>query len=364
MQECPCFPKAGANLRPFQIMYKAPKKFFRRFFLIFAAAHKKGPLFEPEQKHSMSLLTVGTVAFDSIETPRGCAERIVGGAATYISLAASYFARPIRLVSVIGDDFPEKTLEFMQQRGVELEGLQRREGEKSFFWAGRYHDNMNARDTLDTQLNVLADFQPHLPKGWENPDYVMLGNLTPQVQMQVIQQIENRPKLVAMDTMNFWMDTAWDDLMQVLRKIDILIINDEEARQMSEEYSLVRAAERIREMGPRYLIIKKGEHGALLFYEDQIFFAPALPLYEVFDPTGAGDTFAGGFMGYMAQTDEISFDNMKRAIIYGSAMASFCVEKFGIERLTELDADTIEKRVEAFASLVNFSTNGKGALKD
>jgi len=312
----------------------------------------------------MSLLTVGTVAFDSIETPRGCAERIVGGAATYISLAASHFTTPIQLVSVIGDDFPSETLRFMKKRGIDLKGLQIREGEKSFFWAGRYHDNMNARDTLDTQLNVLADFQPHLPEGYKNPDYLMLGNLTPQVQMQVIEQIEKRPKLVAMDTMNFWMDTAWDDLMQVLKKIDILIINDEEARQMSEEYSLVRAAERIRQMGPRFLIIKKGEHGALLFYEEQIFFAPALPLYEVFDPTGAGDTFAGGFMGYMAQTDDLSFENMKRAIIYGSAMASFCVEKFGIQRLTELHADTIEQRVEAFAALVNFSTHGNGARRE
>jgi len=302
----------------------------------------------------MSLLTVGTVAFDSIETPLGKAERIVGGAATFISLAASYFVQPIQLVSVIGDDFPGATLDFMKEQGINLDGLQVREGERSFFWAGRYHDNMNARDTLDTQLNVLADFDPVLPEAYKKPRYVMLGNLTPAVQMRVLEQLEERPRLVAMDTMNFWMDVALDNLKEVARKIDVLIINDEEARQLSGEYSLVKAAEAILEMGPKYLVIKKGEHGALLFYDKAIFFAPALPLAEVFDPTGAGDTFAGGFMGYLSQTDDLSFENMKRAVIFGSAMASFCVEKFGIERLKYLSDEEIRDRVKKFVELVNF----------
>lgn len=302
----------------------------------------------------MSLLTVGTVAFDSIETPLGKAERIVGGAATFISLAASYFVQPIQLVSVIGDDFPGATLDFMKEQGINLDGLQVRKGERSFFWAGRYHDNMNARDTLDTQLNVLADFDPVLPEAYKKPRYVMLGNLTPAVQMRVLEQLEERPRLVAMDTMNFWMDVALDNLKEVARKIDVLIINDEEARQLSGEYSLVKAAEAILEMGPRYLVIKKGEHGALLFYDKAIFFAPALPLAEVFDPTGAGDTFAGGFMGYLSQTDDLSFENMKRAVIFGSAMASFCVEKFGIERLKYLSDEEIRDRVKKFVELVNF----------
>lgn len=302
----------------------------------------------------MSLLTVGTVAFDNVETPFGKAERIVGGAATFISLAASYFTKDIQLVSVIGDDFPAADLEDLKTRGVDLAGLQVKKGEKSFFWSGKYHYNMNDRDTLDTQLNVLADFDPVLPAHFQNPDFIMLGNLTPDVQMRVIEQVPQRPKLVAMDTMNFWMDIAMGRLREVVAKVDVLIINDEEARQLSGEYSLVRAAHKIFEMGPRFLIIKKGEHGALLFHEDEVFFAPALPLLDVFDPTGAGDTFAGGFMGYIAKTRDISFSNMKRAVIYGSAMASFCVEKFGTERLKELSNEEIIQRVRRFVRLVEF----------
>ncbi|MFK7934250.1 MAG: PfkB family carbohydrate kinase [Saprospiraceae bacterium] len=305
----------------------------------------------------MSLLTVGTVAFDDIETPLGKADRIVGGACTYISLAASYFTNDIELVSVIGDDFPQADLDDLKSRGVDLEGLQIKKGEKSFFWAGRYHDNMNKRDTLDTQLNVLEHFDPILPKKYQDAEYVMLGNLTPAVQMRVVEQMTARPKLIALDTMNFWMDIALDSLKEVLKKIDVLIINDEEARQLSGDYSLVNAANTILTMGPKVLIIKKGEHGALLFHSDQIFFAPALPLAEVFDPTGAGDTFAGGFMGYLAATDDTSFENMKRAIIYGSAMASFCVEKFGTERLKELTQEDVKDRVGRFVELVRFDAN-------
>lgn len=302
----------------------------------------------------MSLLTVGTVAFDDIETPFGRAEKVVGGACTYISLAASYFIKPVRVVSVVGDDFPHETLEYLRHRGVDLAGLQIKEGEKSFFWAGRYHKSLNTRDTLDTQLNVLATFDPVLPEAYRQSDYLMLGNLTPMVQMQVLEQLTHRPKLVALDTMNFWMDIAMDDLRKVLEKVDVLTINDEEARQLSGEYSLVHAARAIHKMGPKYLIIKKGEHGALLFHRGQIFFAPALPLAEVIDPTGAGDTFAGGFIGYIAKTGDISFENMKRAVVFGSAMASFCVEKFGIERLKGLTPAMIENRVEEFAELVKF----------
>jgi sugar/nucleoside kinase (ribokinase family) len=302
----------------------------------------------------MSLLTVGTVAFDDIETPSGRAEKVVGGACTYISLAASYFVNPVRVVSVVGDDFPHETLEYLRHRGVDLEGLQIKKGEKSFFWAGRYHKNLNSRDTLETQLNVLATFDPILPDAYKESDYLMLGNLTPMVQMQVLDQLTHRPKLVALDTMNFWMDIAMDDLRKVLEKVDVLTINDEEARQLSGEHSLVHAARAIHKMGPKYLIIKKGEHGALLFHRGQIFFAPALPLAEVIDPTGAGDTFAGGFMGYIAKTGDISFENMKRAVVFGSAMASFCVEKFGIERLKGLTPAMIENRVEEFAELVKF----------
>ena len=307
----------------------------------------------------MSLLTVGTVAFDDVQTPFGRAEKIVGGAATYIALSASYYTDDIKIVSVIGDDFPKEVLSMMENRGINLEGLQLKEGEKSFFWAGKYHNNMNERDTLDTQLNVLADFDPVLPKSYQNADYVMLGNLTPSIQKQVIKQMAKRPKLVGMDTMNFWMDTAMESLVDVLKLIDVLIINDEEARQLSGEYSLVKAAALIHKMGPKTIVVKKGEHGALLFQKDQVFFAPALPLAEVFDPTGAGDTFAGGFMGYMASTDDLSFENMKRAVIYGSAMASFCVEKFGIERLTELTEDEITERIVRFVQLVNFDAKVK-----
>jgi sugar/nucleoside kinase (ribokinase family) len=302
----------------------------------------------------MSLVTVGTVAFDDIETPHGHAEKVVGGACTYISLAASYFVKPVQVVSVVGDDFPEETLDMLRGRGVNLDGLQIKAGEKSFFWAGRYHNNMNSRDTLDTQLNVLADFNPILPESYKNAEYLMLGNLTPQVQMQVLEQLTHRPKLVVLDTMNFWMDVALEDLLKVLKRIDVLTINDEEARQLSGEHSLLKAAAKIHQMGPKFLIIKKGEHGALLFHNDRIFFAPALPLAEVVDPTGAGDTFAGGFIGWIAKTGDTSFENMKRAIIYGSAMASFCVEKFSIERLKELSQAEIDARVEQFAELVKF----------
>jgi sugar/nucleoside kinase (ribokinase family) len=302
----------------------------------------------------MSLLTVGTVAFDDIETPFGRAEKVVGGACTYISLAASYFVKPVRLVSVVGDDFPGETLDYLRKKGVDLQGLQVKNGEKSFFWAGRYHSNLNSRDTLDTQLNVLADFDPVVPKSYHDSEFLMLGNLTPQVQMRVLEQLPRRPKLVALDTMNFWMDIALGDLLRVLKKVDVLTINDEEARQLSGEHSLLNAAKTIHRMGPKYLIVKKGEHGALLFYRGQIFYAPALPLAEVVDPTGAGDTFAGGFMGWVAKTGDTSFENMKRAVVYGSAMASFCVEKFGIERLKGLTTGMISKRVQQFADLVHF----------
>lgn len=302
----------------------------------------------------MSLLAVGTVAFDDIETPLERAEKVVGGAATYIMLAASYFTKDLQLVSVVGDDFPTETLDFMRMRGIDLSGLQIREGEKSFFWAGRYHKNMNDRDTLDTQLNVLATFDPILPETYKNAEFLMLGNLTPTVQMRVLEQMHQRPRLIALDTMNFWMNTALDSLLEVLKKIDVLTINDEEARQLSGEHSLVKAAKKIHAMGPKYLVIKKGEHGALLFEGENIFFAPALPLAEVIDPTGAGDTFAGGFIGYLASTGDLSFENMKRAVIYGSAMASFCVEKFSIERLKDLTQEEISERVQQFARLVNF----------
>ena len=301
----------------------------------------------------MSLLAVGTVAFDDIETPTGRAEKVVGGACTYISLAASYFVKPIRIVSVIGDDFPKEMLDYMEHRGVELDGLQIKAGEKSFFWAGRYHSNFNSRDTLDTQLNVLADFNPVVPEHWRDTDYLMLGNLTPQVQMSVLEQLTKRPKLVALDTMNFWMDIAMDDLKKVISKVDVLTINDEEARQLSGEHSLLTAAKVIYKMGPKYVIIKKGEHGALLFHRgEDMFYTPALPLAEVIDPTGAGDTFAGGFMGWIAKTDDTSFENMKRAIVYGSAMASFCVEAFSVERLKGLTPAMISNRMKQFADLV------------
>ena len=304
----------------------------------------------------MSLLTIGTVAFDDIETPYGKAERVVGGAALYAGLAASYFTPKIQLVSVIGEDYDEKTLQLLRDRGVDIDGIEVVKGGKSFFWAGKYHTNMNSRDTLTTELNVLADFNPILPEKYKNAEFVLLGNLTPDVQMQVINQLTSKPKLIAMDTMNFWMDIAMDSLKNVLKKIDLLTINEEEARQLSGEHSLVKAAKVIHAMGPQFLVIKKGEHGALLFHEEGVFFAPALPLEEVFDPTGAGDTFAGGFMGYIAATGDISFTNMKRAIIYGSAMASFCVEQFSIKAIENLNKMAINKRVSEFESLTRFDT--------
>lgn len=302
----------------------------------------------------MSLLTVGSVAFDAIETPFGKTDKIVGGAGTFIALSASNFIKDQRIVSVVGDDFPQETLDLLRSKGVALEGLQIKQGEKTFFWSGRYHNDMNSRDTLVTELNVLGDFDPIIPESYQGAEYLMLGNLSPQVQRQVIERLTKRPKLIAMDTMNFWMDIALDDLKQTLKLIDVLIINDEEARQLSGEYSLVKASRVIRAMGPKTLIIKKGEHGALLFQDDQVFFAPALPLEDVFDPTGAGDTFAGGFIGYIASTDDASFENMKRAIIAGSALASFCVEKFGTQRLLEITHDEIEARIARFISLTNF----------
>ncbi len=302
----------------------------------------------------MSLLVVGTVAFDAIETPFGKTDKIVGGAASYIGLAASYFDKNISLVSVVGDDFPQDFLNTLTGKGIDLSGLQIKKGEKSFFWSGRYHNDMNSRDTLDTQLNVLADFNPILPDSCKEVDFLMLGNLMPKVQQQVLSQLAKRPKLIVLDTMNFWMDIAMEELMETLKGIDVLTINDSEARQLSGEYSLVKAAQKILTMGPKVLVIKKGEHGALLFNKDEVFFAPALPLEEVFDPTGAGDSFAGGFIGYLAKTKDISFENMKRAIIFGSAMASFTVEKFGTERLLNLSQKEVEERVQEFIDLVQF----------
>lgn len=302
----------------------------------------------------MSLLVVGTVAFDAIETPFGKTDKIVGGAATYISLSASYFTKKINLVSVVGGDFPASAIQLLKDHRVDTEGLQIKQNEKTFFWAGKYHNDMNSRDTVDTQLNVLENFDPVVPKAFQDCEFLMLGNLVPSVQKKVISQLKAQPKLVVMDTMNFWMDNCWDDLMEAISLTDVLTINDAEARQLSGEYSLVKAAQKILKMGPKYLIIKKGEHGALLFNNEQVFFAPALPLEDVFDPTGAGDTFAGGFIGYLSETKDISFENMKRAIIYGSAMASFCVEKFGTERIANLTQTEVEERVQQFIDLVQF----------
>ncbi|MCC6253050.1 MAG: bifunctional hydroxymethylpyrimidine kinase/phosphomethylpyrimidine kinase [Bacteroidia bacterium] len=302
----------------------------------------------------MSLLTVGTVAFDAIETPFGKTDKIVGGAATYIGLSASYFTNKVNLVSVVGEDFPKESIKMLQDHGINTQGLQVKQGEKTFFWSGKYHNDMNSRDTLDTQLNVLETFDPVIPEQYQDCDFLMLGNLVPAVQQKVINSLRTRPKLIVMDTMNFWMDIAMDDLKTTISMVDVLTINDAEARQLSGEYSLVKAAQKILKMGPRYLIIKKGEHGALLFNKGQVFFAPALPLEDVFDPTGAGDTFAGGFIGYLAESKDISFDGMKRAIIFGSAMASFCVEKFGTERLVNLSKEELESRVQEFINLVQF----------
>ena len=302
----------------------------------------------------MSLLVVGTVAFDAIETPFGKTDKIVGGAASYISLSASYFTKNIGLVSVVGDDFPENFKQLLQSKSIDLSGLEVKKGEKSFFWKGKYHTDLNQRDTLDTQLNVLSDFNPIVPDAYKNAEFLMLGNLMPSLQRQVIEQMTQRPKLIVMDTMNFWMEIAMDELLKTLKMVDVLTINDAEARQLSNEYSLVKAAQKILTMGPKVLVIKKGEHGALLFNKEQVFFAPALPLEEVFDPTGAGDTFAGGFIGHLAQTKDISFENMKRGIIFGSAMASFCVEKFGTEKMESLSESEISERILEFVDLVQF----------
>ncbi|MGD1842368.1 MAG: PfkB family carbohydrate kinase [Thermonemataceae bacterium] len=302
----------------------------------------------------MSLLVVGSVAFDAIETPFGKTDKIIGGAATYITLSSSYFTKKVNLVAVVGGDFPKEKIDLLEKHGVDTKGLQIKENEKSFFWSGKYHNDMNTRDTLVTELNVLGDFDPIVPDAYQNCEYLMLGNLTPMVQKTVIERLQKRPKLIVMDTMNFWMEVARDVLLETIKLVDVLSINDEEARQLSGEYSLVKAARKIMAMGPRFLGIKKGEHGALLFNDEQVFFAPALPLEDVFDPTGAGDTFAGGFIGYLAKSDDISIDNMKRAIIYGSAMASLCVEKFGTERLEYLTAAQVDARVQEFVDLVQF----------
>jgi sugar/nucleoside kinase (ribokinase family) len=302
----------------------------------------------------MSLLVIGSVAFDAIDTPFGSTGKIIGGAASYISLASAMLSKKVGLVAVVGEDFDFNFVEDLKARGVDVEGLQVKKGEKSFFWHGKYHMDMNSRDTITTELNVLGDFDPIIPDHWKSPDYVMLGNLSPEVQLKTLERIEKRPKLVVMDTMNFWMDIALDTLHQVIARVDVLTINDEEARQLSGEYSLVKAARKIQAMGPKYLIIKKGEHGALLFGEDgETFFCPALPLEEVFDPTGAGDTFAGGFIGYLAQQDRTDFGAIKKAVVYGSAMASYCVEKFGTERLQSLDEAQLNERLNQFDRLMS-----------
>lgn len=302
----------------------------------------------------MSLLTIGSVAFDALETPFGKTDKIIGGAATYITLSASYFTKENNLVAVVGDDFPESMINDFKQHGVDTEGLEIRVGEKTFFWSGKYHNDMNTRDTVEVQLNVMEDFDPVIPESYQDCQYLMLGNTAPAIQRTVIERLHKRPKLIVLDTMNLWIEIANPDLMTLLPMVDVLVVNDEEARQLTKEYALVKAAAKIREMGPQTVIIKKGEHGALLFHDGQIFFAPALPLAEVFDPTGAGDTFAGGFIGHLAKTDDLSFENMKRAIIYGSAMASFCVEKFGAERIMNLTQDEIKARVQEFVTLSAF----------
>lgn len=302
----------------------------------------------------MSLITVGTMAFDAIETPFGKTDKIVGGSATYVAYAASNFVKPVQQISIIGYDFPQEEMADMKSRGVEMDGVVTIPDKKSFFWSGRYHEDMNSRDTLITDLNVLADFNPIVPDSYQGAEFLMLGNLVPAVQMSVIKQLKQRPKLIVMDTMNFWMESAMDDLKEVLKQVDMLMVNDAEARQLTEQFSLVKAARQIMTMGPKYLIIKKGEHGALLFHGDDVFYAPALPLEDVFDPTGAGDTFAGGFMGHLAKSGDISFENMKRGIIVGSAMASFCVEKFGPTRLKEVTRAEIDARIQQFKDLVSF----------
>lgn len=302
----------------------------------------------------MSLISVGTMAFDAIETPFGKTDQIIGGSATYVAYAASKFVKPIKQVSIVGFDFPKEEMDELRQRGVELDGVEVVPDKKSFFWSGRYHMDMNSRDTLVTDLNVLLDFNPQLPESYQGAEFLMLGNLDPVIQKKVITQLKTRPKLIVMDTMNFWMEVAMPQLEETLKLVDVLMVNDSEARQLSAQFSLVKAAKEIMKMGPKYLIIKKGEHGALLFHGDQVFFAPALPLEAVFDPTGAGDTFAGGFMGHIARTRDISFENMKTGIIVGSAMASFCVEKFGPQRLKEITQEDIDSRIQEFVNLVNF----------
>ncbi len=304
----------------------------------------------------MSLISVGTMAFDAIETPFGKANKIVGGSAMYAAYAASYFVKPVQQISIIGYDFPADELTCMKKRGIVMDGVELVKNKKSFFWKGKYHEDMNSRDTLVTDLNVLADFNPVVPKTYQGADFLLLGNLMPKLQLSVIDQLQKKPKLIVMDTMNFWMETAMPDLKEVLQRVDLLMVNDAEARELTQQYSLIKAANKILEMGPKYLIIKKGEHGALLFYKNKVFFAPAFPLEDVFDPTGAGDTFAGGFMGYLAKTNSISFENMKKAIIIGSVMASFCVEKFGNTRLKELNRSDINKRLKKFKEMTNFQT--------
>ncbi|GAA4182554.1 PfkB family carbohydrate kinase [Sphingobacterium ginsenosidimutans] len=303
----------------------------------------------------MSLVIIGTVAFDTIETPFGKTDKILGGAGTFASLAASYLCDQIKLVSVIGEDFGSRNLAVIKERGIDVSGVQIVPGGQTFSWSGRYHNDMNSRDTLATDLNVLADFDPIIPDSYQDCEYLLLGNLTPQVQLTTLARLKRKPKLVVLDTMNYWMNVALDDLKKVLQKVDVLTINDAEARQLSGEYSLVKAAKVILAMGPKYLIIKKGEHGALLFGENQIFSAPALPLADVFDPTGAGDSFAGGFIGYLAKVKSINFTNMKNALIFGSALASFCVEKFGTDRLVGLTEEDIQKRLNAFVALSQFN---------
>lgn len=302
----------------------------------------------------MSLIAVGTMAFDAIETPFGKTNQIVGGSAMYVAYAAANFVKPVQQVSIVGYDFPQEEMDELKSRGVQLEGVEIVANKKSFFWSGRYHEDMNSRDTLITDLNVLEDFNPKIPDSYQGAEFLMLGNLAPATQLSVIKQMKKRPKLIAMDTMNFWMEIAMPDLEEVLKQVDLLMVNDAEARQLTGQFSIVKAAKSIMAMGPKYLIIKKGEHGALLFHGDNVFFAPALPLEDVFDPTGAGDTFAGGFIGHLAKTGDISFENMKRGIIVGSAMASFCVEKFGATRLKEITKEDIDRRIQQFKELVNF----------
>ncbi len=302
----------------------------------------------------MSLLVIGTVAFDEIETPYGKTGKILGGAGTYVGLAASHLYKDIKIVSVVGGDFPSEYLDLFTQHNIDKKGIKIIPDGKTFYWAGKYHQNMNHRDTLATELNVLADFDPVLPESYKQSKYLMLGNLTPSIQKKVIEQMDQRPELICMDTMNFWMDVALDDLLQVIQMVDVLTINEEEARQLSGEYSLMKAARKIIGMGPKYLIVKKGEHGALLFYDKEIFFVPAMVLENVVDPTGAGDTFAGGFMGYIAQNQDTSFETMKKALVYGSVMASFSVEKFGTDKLLEITPESIHERYKQFFKMVAF----------